>query len=76
LSRSQGKLGAVKHAGGHFNDLLPYDLLSTDSVTGQPETVCRVKITRLDDWPQSLKDGRSVYDLVDEIARPGKGRTH
>ena len=76
LSRAKGKLGAVKHAGGHFNDLLPYDLASTDGVTGQPETVCKVKITRLADWPQSLKDGGSVYDLVDEIARPGKGRTH
>ena len=76
LSRAKGKIGGVKHAGGHFNDLLPYDLKNTDGVTGQPETVCKVKITRLPDWPEHLKNGGSVYDLVDEIARPGKGRKH
>ena len=76
LSRIKtGQMGAP-HAGGHFNDLLPYDLLNTDAVTGQPETVCRLKITKLDDWPQGLKDGKSVYDIVDEIGQPGKGRTH
>ncbi len=74
LSRAKGKLGGVKHAGGHFNDLLPYDLRNTDGVTGQPETVCKVKITKLDDWPQFLKEGGSVYDMVDEFAKPGKGR--
>jgi anaerobic selenocysteine-containing dehydrogenase len=74
LSRAKGKFGAVKHAGGHFNDLLPYDLANTDGVTGQPETVCKVKITKLGDWPKFLKDGGSVYDLIDELAEPGKGR--
>ena len=64
------------HGGEHFNDLLPYDLKNTDGVTGQPETVCKVRITKLDDWPQFLKDGGSVYELVDEIALPGKGRKH
>lgn len=76
LSRTKGKLGGVKHAGGHFNDLLPYDLENTDGVTGQPETVCKVKITKLNDWPQFLKDGGSVYDMIDELSEPGKGRTH
>ena len=28
-----------RHAGGHFNDMLPYDLRHTDAVTGQPDTV-------------------------------------
>jgi hypothetical protein len=76
LSRVRSTLGGAKHAGGHFNDLLPYDLRNTDGVTGQPETVCKVKLTKLDDWPQFLKDGGSVYDLVDEIGLPGKGRKH
>jgi anaerobic selenocysteine-containing dehydrogenase len=75
LSRGK-KIGGVKHAGGHFNDLLPYDLHNTDGVTGQPETVCKVKLTKLDDWPQFLKDGGSVYDYVDELEEPGKGRKH
>jgi anaerobic selenocysteine-containing dehydrogenase len=76
LSRIKTKHKNVAHAGGHFNDLLPYDLGNTDAVTGQPETVCKLKITKLDDWPQGLKDGKSVYDIVDEIAQPGKGRSH
>ncbi len=74
LSRAKGKFGSVKHAGGHFNDLLPYDLKNTDGVTGQPETVCKVKITKLEGWPQFLLEGGSVYDYVDELAEPGKGR--
>ena len=76
LSRAKTQSKGIKHAGGHFNDLLPYDLKNTDGVTGQPETVCKVKITKLQDWPAHLKNGGSVYDLVDEIAKPGKGRKH
>ncbi|MCB1598298.1 MAG: molybdopterin oxidoreductase, molybdopterin binding subunit, partial [Gammaproteobacteria bacterium] len=76
LSRAKTQSKGIKHAGGHFNDLLPYDLKNTDGVTGQPETVCKVKITKLPDWPEHLKKGGSVYDLVDEIALPGKGRKH
>jgi len=76
LSRSNVKHKGVPHAGGHFNDMLPYDLRNTDAVTGQPETVCRVKIIKLDDWPEGLKQGLSVYDLIDDIGKPGKGRSH
>lgn len=76
LSRAKTKHSKVAHAGGHYNDLLPYDLRNTDAVTGQPETVCKVKLTRLDDWPEVLKDGGTVYDVVDEISQPGKGRKH
>jgi anaerobic selenocysteine-containing dehydrogenase len=76
LSRAKVSKMSVPHAGGHFNDLLPYDLRNTDAVTGQPETVCKLKITKLDDWPQGLKDGHSVYDIVDKIGEPGKGRAH
>ena len=39
-----------------FNDLLPYDMVNTDGATGQPETSCRVKLTKLDDWPDFLND--------------------
>jgi len=72
LTRIHTENRAVRHAGGHFNDLLPYDLKNTDSVTGQPETGCRVKLTKMDDWPEQIKMGGSVYEMVDEIAL-GKG---
>lgn len=73
LSRTKTSHKGVAHAGGHFNDLLPYDLKNTDAVTGQPETVCKVKLTKLDDWPQGLMEGKSVYDLVDELQDTGGG---
>ncbi len=76
LSRTKTSHKGVPHAGGHFNDLLPYDLGNTDAVTGQPETVCKIKLTKLDDWPEGLKQGKSVYDLVDELQRPGKAGVH
>jgi len=76
LSRTKTSHKGVPHAGGHFNDLLPYDLGNTDAVKGQPETVCKVKLTRLDDWPEGLKQGKSVYDLVDELQKPGKVGAH
>ena len=72
LSRLRNTHRNVRHAGGHFNDMLPYNLRHTDAVTGQPETGTRVKITRLDDWPEALKQGKSVYDLVDDVQK-GKG---
>jgi hypothetical protein len=76
LSRTRTAHKGVPHAGGHFNDLLPYDLKNTDAVTGQPETVCKVKLTKLDDWPEGLKKGKSVYDLVDELQDIGSGGVH
>jgi anaerobic selenocysteine-containing dehydrogenase len=76
LSRTKTSHKGVAHAGGHFNDLLPYDLKNTDAVTGQPETVCKVKLTKLDDWPQGLMEGKSVYDLVDELQDTGSGGVH
>jgi anaerobic selenocysteine-containing dehydrogenase len=72
LSRVRNTHRNVRHAGGHFNDLLPYNLRHTDAVTGQPDTATRLKITRLDDWPEELKLGKSVYDVVDDVAK-GKG---
>ena len=76
LSRADTRHAGVPHAGGHFNDLLPYDLRNTDAVTGQPETVCKIKLTKLDDWPEILKQGGTVYDIVDEVRKPGKAGTH
>jgi anaerobic selenocysteine-containing dehydrogenase len=76
LSRIKVNNAGVPHAGGHFNDLLPYDLGNTDAVTGQPETVCKVKLTKLDDWPEALKQGKTVYDIVDDLKRPGKAGSH
>jgi anaerobic selenocysteine-containing dehydrogenase len=76
LSRTQTRHKGVAHAGGHFNDLLPYDLRNTDAVTGQPETVCKLKLTKLDDWPEALKQGKSVYDLVDELQQTESSRAH
>ena len=49
----------------------------TDGATGQPETSCSVKLTKLADWPDFLKQGSTVYDYVDEIDRAeGKGGSH
>ena len=57
--------------------MLPYDLKNTDAASAQPETVCKVKLTRLDDWPDFLKEGRTVYDLVEELeTAKGKGGQH
>jgi hypothetical protein len=61
-------------AGGHYNDMLPYDMRNTDGATGQPETSCKVKLTKLNDWPDFLKEGGSVYQYVDELEnKKGKG---
>jgi anaerobic selenocysteine-containing dehydrogenase len=77
LSRMKSQDSGVLPAGGHYNDMLPYDLKSTDAASGQPETVCKVKITKLDDWPDFLKDGRTVYDLAEELENArGKGGHH
>ena len=53
--------------GGHFNDMLPYDMANTDAASGQPETTTKVKLTKLDDWPDFLKQGGSIYDFVQEL---------
>ncbi len=77
LSRMKSKESGVLPAGGHFNDMLPYDLRNTDAASAQPETVCKVKLTRLDDWPDFLKEGRTVYDLIEELeTKRGKGGQH
>ncbi len=77
LSRTRSQNRAVLMSGGHYNDMLPYDMRNTDGASGQPETSCRVKITKLDDWPAFLKQGSTVYDFVDSIRNArGKGGAH
>jgi anaerobic selenocysteine-containing dehydrogenase len=77
LSRTKNESRSVLMAGGHYNDMLPYDMRNTDGATGQPETSCRVKLTKLDDWPDFLKQGSTVYDFVDSIKNAkGKGGQH
>ena len=77
LSRMKSKESGVLPAGGHFNDMLPCDLRNTDAASAQPETVCKVKLIQLDDWPAFLKQGKTVYDLVDELeSKKGKGGQH
>jgi anaerobic selenocysteine-containing dehydrogenase len=74
LSRTKTENRATLMAGGHYNDMLPYDMRNTDGATGQPETSCKVKLTKLDDWPDFLKQGGSVYQFVDELEhKKGKG---
>jgi anaerobic selenocysteine-containing dehydrogenase len=77
LSRMKSKESGVLPAGGHYNDMLPYDLRNTDAASAQPETVCKVKLTKLDDWPDFLKEGRTVYDVIEELEnKRGKGGQH
>ena len=47
LSRTKTENRSTLMAGGHYNDLLPYDMRNTDGATGQPETSCKVKLTKL-----------------------------
>jgi anaerobic selenocysteine-containing dehydrogenase len=74
LSRTKTENRFAAMAGGHFNDMLPYDMKHTDGASGQPETTCKVKVTKLDDWPDFLKEGGTVYDLVERLEhKKGKG---
>ncbi len=54
LSRMAGVHSNVRHGGGHFNELLPADLRNTDACSSQPETVARVKISKLTTLPRDL----------------------
>ena len=77
LSRTKTENRFAAMAGGHFNELLSYDMKHTDGASGQPETSVAIKITKLDDWPEQLKGESTVYDLVDKIENAkGKGGHH
>ncbi len=68
LSRKATQGSPVRHGGGHFNDMLPANLEHTDANSGQCETVCKVKLTRLDHIPEGL--------LSPDSAFIGAGSTH
>lgn len=54
LTRIATRHSGVRHGGGNFNDLLPANLRHTDACSGQPETVAKVKVTRLATLPDGL----------------------
>ena len=51
LTRIATQHTSVRHGGGNFNDLLPSNLRHTDACSGQPETVAKVRIRKLDRIP-------------------------
>lgn len=61
LTRVATQQPGVKIGGGNFNNLLPSNLRHTDACSGQPETVAKVKITKLEALPENLTGGNSVY---------------
>jgi len=61
LTRVATQHRGVRHGGGNFNELLPANLANTDACSGQPETVARVRVTRLASLPQELTGPDSVY---------------
>ena len=61
LTRIVSQHAGVPVGGGNFNDLLPADLRNTDACSGQPETVARIKVTKLLTVPQELLSRDSVY---------------
>ncbi len=65
LSRMMSQNAGVPYGGGHFNDMLPADLQNTDACSGQCESVCRVKLTRLDEIPDVLKGEGNLYSYSD-----------
>ena len=54
LSRIATQHSGVRHGGGNFNELLPANLRNTDACSGQPETVARVRIRKIDKLPVDL----------------------
>ncbi len=68
LSRMMSQHKGVPYGGGHFNDMLPANLEHTDACSAQCESVCRVKITKLDKIPDVLKGEGTVYKLAERQA--------
>jgi len=56
LTRIATQHTSVRHGGGNFNDLLPSNLRHTDACSGQPETVAKVRIRKLDRIPGGQPD--------------------
>jgi len=65
LSRMMSQNAGVPYGGGHFNDMLPADLENTDACSAQCESVCRVKLTKLDEIPDELKGDGNLYSYSD-----------
>lgn len=61
LTRIATQHTGVRHGGGAFNELLPVSLRHTDACSGQPETVARVRLTKLVSLPEDVVSGNSVY---------------
>ncbi len=61
LSRIATQNKAVRLGGGNFNELLPANLRHTDACSGQPETVAKVKLTKLTVMPTEFTTGNSTY---------------
>ncbi len=55
LTRIATQHTGVRHGGGNFNDLLPANLRNTDACSGQPETVGRVRMSKLDILPANIQ---------------------
>jgi anaerobic selenocysteine-containing dehydrogenase len=60
LSRMMSQHKGVPYGGGHFNDMLPANLEHTDACSAQCESVCKVKITKVTELPDEMKEG-TVY---------------
>ena len=61
LSRIATQNTAVRLGGGNYNELLPTNLRHTDACSGQPETVAKVKLTKLTVMPTEFTTGNSTY---------------
>ena len=61
LTRIATQHTGMRHGGGSFNDLLPANLRHTDACSGQPETVAKVRLTKLASLPAEVVAGNSAY---------------
>jgi hypothetical protein len=56
LTRWTAHHPVVAPGGGNFNRMLPANLKNTDACSGQPETGCKVKVTRLRSKPENVRE--------------------
>ncbi len=56
LTRWTAHHPVVAPGGGNFNRMLPANLKNTDACSGQPETGCKVKVTRLRSKPDNVRE--------------------
>lgn len=65
LTRWVNYHAVVKRYGGNFNRLLPADLRNTDACSGQPETLAKVKLTKLRSRPENADEVLKQYCFID-----------